>query len=54
MTLQAVWDILVGWKEEAGMGLIILVILMSIVQVSKININPWDWLLFYFINFFGN
>lgn len=45
MTLQAVWDILVGWKEEAGMGLIILLILMSVVQVSKININPWDWLL---------
>jgi len=45
MTLQAVWDILVGWKEEAGIGLILLLILMSIVQVSKININPWDWLL---------
>lgn len=45
MTLQAVWDILVGWKEEAGLGLIILLILMSVVQVSKININPWDWLL---------
>lgn len=45
MTLQAVWDILIGWKEEAGMGLIILLILMSVVQVSKININPWDWLL---------
>ena len=45
MTLQAVWDILVGWKEEAGVGLIILLILMSVVQVSKININPWDWVL---------
>lgn len=45
MTLQAVWDILIGWKEEAGIGLIILLILMSVVQVSKININPWDWLL---------
>ncbi len=45
MTLQAVWDILIGWKEEAGIGLIILLILMSVVQVSKININPWDWVL---------
>ena len=45
MTLQAVWDILMGWKEEAGVGLIILIILMSVVQVSKININPWDWIL---------
>ena len=45
MTLQAVWDILIGWKEEAGVGLIILIILMSVIQVSKININPWDWIL---------
>lgn len=45
MTLQAVWDIIVGLKEEAGIGLLILIVLMSIVQVSKININPWDWLL---------
>lgn len=43
MTLQAVWDIIVGLKEEAGIGLLILIVLMSIVQVSKININPWDW-----------
>lgn len=45
MTLQAVWDIIIGLKEEAGVGLILLIILMSVVQVSKININPWDWLL---------
>ncbi len=45
MTIQSIWDIIVGLKEEAGIGLLILIILMSIVQVSKININPWDWLL---------
>ena len=45
MTLQAVWETIIGLKEEAGIGLIILIILMSIIQVSKININPWDWLL---------
>ena len=43
MTLQAVWDIIVGLKEEFGIGLIAIIVLMSIIQISKININPWDW-----------
>lgn len=45
MTLQAVWDILVGAKDKIGIGILIIVVLMSFVEVSKIKINPWSWLL---------
>lgn len=44
MTLQAVLDTISGLRDEFSLGVIGLIILMSLVQVSKININPWDWL----------
>ena len=43
MTLQAVWDLVTGAKDEISIGFLIVIILMTFVQVSKININPWDW-----------
>lgn len=43
MTLQAVWDLITGAKDEISIGFLIIIILMTFVQVSKININPWDW-----------
>lgn len=43
MTLQAVWDLITGAKDEISIGFLIVIILMTFVQVSKININPWDW-----------
>lgn len=43
MTLEAVWSTITGAKDEISIGFLILIVLMSLVQVSKININPWDW-----------
>lgn len=31
-------------KDGLSAGAIILIILMSLLQVSKININPWSWI----------
>lgn len=45
MSLSELWGLVVGAKDQISLGVIILIVLMSIVQVSKININPWDWLL---------
>lgn len=43
MTIQAVWDIITGAKDEISIGFLIVILLMTFVQISKININPWDW-----------
>lgn len=43
MTISAIWALIVGAKDEISIGFLGLVILASLVQVSKININPWDW-----------
>jgi hypothetical protein len=43
MTLSAIWSLLSEAKDEISLGFLILIILASLVQVSKININPWDW-----------
>lgn len=45
MTLSALWAVIVGLKDEFSIGVVILIVLMSLVQVSNIKINPWDWLL---------
>ena len=43
MTISAIWALMVGIKDEVTIGLLLLIILASLIQVSKININPWDW-----------
>lgn len=45
MSLSAIWELVIGAKDEISLGVVILIILMSVIQISKININPWDWLL---------
>lgn len=45
MSLSAIWDLIVGAKDEISIGVIIVIVLMSLVEVSKIKINPWSWLL---------
>lgn len=45
MSLQAITDLFSTYKDEIGLGFIVLIILMSLVEVSKIKINPWSWLL---------
>lgn len=45
MSISAIWNLIVDAKDELSIGVVILIIFMSLVQVSKININPWDWLL---------
>ena len=41
MTLN---DIAVIVRDNIGLGSIVIAILMSIVQVSKIPVNPWSWI----------
>lgn len=48
MTLKSFLDILVGVKDQISIGAIALIILLSLVQVSKINWNPWDKILGWF------
>ena len=45
MSLSAIWSLIVEAEDEVSLVVIILIIVMSLVQVSKININPWDWIL---------
>ena len=45
MTLSAVWALVVGAKDQISIIGIVIVILLSLVQVSKINWNPWDRIL---------
>ena len=45
MSISAIWSLIVDAKDELSIGVVILIIFMSLIQVSKININPWDWLL---------
>jgi hypothetical protein len=42
MTLSAIWALIVGAKDQISIGFIGVIILASLIQVSKININPWD------------
>lgn len=48
MTLKSILDLLVGIKDQLSIGAIALIILLSLVQVSKINWNPWDKILGWF------
>ena len=41
MTLN---DIAVIVRDNIGLGSIVIAIIMSIVQVSKIPVNPWSWI----------
>lgn len=41
MTLN---DIAVIVRDNIGLGSVVIAVLMSIVQVSKIPINPWSWI----------
>lgn len=42
MSLDAIWALIVGAKDEVSIGVVIIIVLMSLVQISKINLNPWD------------
>ena len=42
MTLKYILDFFVTIKDQASIGVIVLIILLSLIQVSKINWNPWD------------
>lgn len=48
MTLKTILDALVSVKDQVSIGAIALIILLSLVQVSKINWNPWDKILGWF------
>ena len=48
MTLKSLLGILVGVKDQISIGAMALIILLSLVQVSKINWNPWDKILGWF------
>ena len=50
MTVQGIIDVLSGSKTEINIGIAIVIILMSLIQVSKINLNPWDKI----FGWFGN
>lgn len=41
MTLNEVFAIV---KDNLGVGSVVLAVLMSVVQVSKIPVNPWTWI----------
>ena len=43
MTISAIWALLLSYKEEVSLSIFIVVVLASLVQVSPIKINPWDW-----------
>lgn len=43
MSLYAIWNLLVGVKDEISIGIIVLIALASLIQISAIKINPWDW-----------
>lgn len=43
MTLSAIWALIVGAKDDISLGVVAVIVLASLIQVSKININPWDW-----------
>lgn len=45
MTLSALWTLILGLKDELSIGVVVLIVLMSCIEVSKINLNPWTWLL---------
>lgn len=48
MTLKTILDALVSVKDQVSIGAVALIILLSLVQVSKINWNPWDKILGWF------
>lgn len=48
MTLKSLIDILVGVKDQISLGAVAIILLLSLVQVSKINWNPWDKILGWF------
>lgn len=48
MTLQSIIDLISGAKTEISLGVIGIIVLLSLIQVSKININPWDKILGWF------
>ena len=48
MTLKALLDLIVGVKDQLSIGGIAIIILLSLIQVSKINWNPWDKILGWF------
>lgn len=45
MTLSALWALILSLKDEFSISVIILIVVMSCLEVSKIKVNPWSWLL---------
>ena len=48
MTIKSIVELIVGVKDEISLGVIGVIILLSIVQVSNIKWNPWDKILGWF------
>lgn len=42
MSFSAIFELLNGAKDKVSIGAVILIVLLSLIQVSKINWNPWD------------
>lgn len=40
---MTLYDIYVMIRDNLGMGAFVVVVLFSLVEVSKIKINPWSW-----------
>ena len=49
MTLSAIWALILSYKDEASLGLFLLIVLSGLVQISTIKIYPFDW----FFNLIG-
>ena len=45
MTLSAIWALVLSYKDEASLGLFILIVVASLVQISAIKVYPFDWFL---------
>lgn len=45
MTIGDIWKLIVSLKDQISLGALVVVVLLSLIQVSKINWNPWDSIL---------
>ncbi len=41
---MTLYDIYVMVRENLGIGAVVLVVVLSVIEFSKIEINPWSWL----------
>lgn len=41
---MTLYDIYIMVRDNLGIGAVVLVVVLSLIEVSKIEINPWSWL----------